>query len=220
LVPSADPRHCSVCDATAGANYTFSNGAPASISWQPASVQAGACVCAAPGAGTVVADVLLAGQRYKKCISCPAGTAADAATSSCLAANASRQPDLAFVLAALNARGASLSSQAATQAAWQNVLQGSGRSQLVTVPNSEPLAALLGPAARQCMEHASRDACSALANLCALQMYGRCGGGAAGRAAGGAPGWLAALLAAGEEGALAGSGPGCCRRRTGATRRP
>ncbi len=164
-----------MCDASSGANYTFSNGAPGSLRWQPASIQAGACVCAAPGPSTVVADVLLAGQRYKKCVACPAGTAPDAASGACLAANASRQPDLALALAALSARGASISSQTAAQAAWQNVLQGGGRSQLVTVPTSEPLAALLGPAACQCLEQSSREACSALANLCALQMYSRWG---------------------------------------------
>jgi hypothetical protein len=36
---------------------------------------------------------------------------------------------------------------------------------------SAPLAARLGPAARECMDDGSRQACNALANLCTLQMY-------------------------------------------------
>jgi hypothetical protein len=120
--------------------------------------------------------VHLAGQYYKKCITCPAGTTPDSATGSCqpsTSAGAVKQTDLAYVLATLNARGASLNSQTATQASWQNVLQANGRTQLVNIAPSQLLQELLGPAARQCMEQGSHDACNALANLCTLQMYSR-----------------------------------------------
>ncbi|KAF5827901.1 Meckelin [Dunaliella salina] len=42
-----------------------------------------------------------------------------------------------------------------------------------TVSGSVPLAVLLGPSARACLEGQSRSACNAVANLCVLQLYSR-----------------------------------------------
>lgn len=57
------------------------------------------------------------------------------------------------------------------QALIQDVLEPSGRMRAYTIAQSWPLANLLGPAARACINAGNREGCNAVANLCALQMY-------------------------------------------------
>jgi hypothetical protein len=57
------------------------------------------------------------------------------------------------------------------QAVIQGVLEPTGRERAYTVAQSYPLIHWLGPAARSCMDSGNREGCSAVANLCVLQMY-------------------------------------------------
>jgi hypothetical protein len=62
------------------------------------------------------------GRRYARCVVCPAGDAADAAAGACVPAGGGlRTPegDLAYVVAALNAKGAGINLQTATQVCLQ-----------------------------------------------------------------------------------------------------
>ena len=185
--PSSDGLGCALCDPQAGAEDGFAGGFALAATWSAAALSAGRCACAAPAPSRVVAAMAggggsdgsgtsSSGRRYARCVECPAGTAADAAGGTCApAAAAPRTPagDLAHVVAALNARGAGISLQAATQATLQAVHApgDGGDARAVVVEASAPLARLLGPAARRCMDDGERRGCNAVANLCALQLY-------------------------------------------------
>ncbi|GBF95222.1 meckelin [Raphidocelis subcapitata] len=173
--PAPDGLGCVLCDSSTGSDASFAGGFTLAASWQPAALSAaGRCGCAAPGGGLVVADMAAGGRRFRRCVMCPTGWTADAAAGVCApASGAPRTPeaDLVYTVAALNARGAGINLQTATQATIQAVLEPSGASPAYVVDSSAPLERLLGPAARECMDDASPRACNALANLCALQLY-------------------------------------------------
>jgi hypothetical protein len=116
--PSPNGLSCVLCDPQAGSQASFANGFALTAAWQPAGLSGGRCACAAPGAASVVVAMEEGGRRYSRCMVCPAGTAADAAAGVCsLGPGEPRTPDgdLAYVVAALNAKGAGISLQMATQ---------------------------------------------------------------------------------------------------------
>uniref|UniRef100_A0A383WB01 Meckelin n=1 Tax=Tetradesmus obliquus TaxID=3088 RepID=A0A383WB01_TETOB len=114
------------------------------------------------------------GRAFRRCLQCPAGSSPDASSGACVPPSGplrTAASDLAYVLGALNARGAGISTSTATQAVIQGVWEPSGSSRAYTVPQSLPLTSWQGPAARACMDAGDRVACNSLANLCVLQMY-------------------------------------------------
>jgi hypothetical protein len=119
-VLAPDKLRCVLCDASAGNDTSFSNGFSMAATWLPAAPAAGgvSCRCAAAAPGTVVSTVSDAGQLLQRCLVCPAGTTADASTASCVPPSGPPQSaarDLAYVLSALNGRGASILQTTATQ---------------------------------------------------------------------------------------------------------
>jgi hypothetical protein len=118
--PAPDGQGCILCDPQPGSDATFSSGYSLAATWEAAALADGKCACAAGApAGRVVAVMSSGGRRYSRCIVCPAGAAADAPAGACVPATGgaprTAAGDLAYVVAALNARGADINLLTATQ---------------------------------------------------------------------------------------------------------
>jgi hypothetical protein len=116
--PAADGLGCVLCDPQAGAAAAFSGGFSLAAAWQPAGLASGRCSCVDAGADTIVTAMAEGGRRFSRCVRCPSGTTPNRAAGLCSAGPGqprTPQGDLEYVVAALNAAGAGISLQTATQ---------------------------------------------------------------------------------------------------------
>uniref|UniRef100_A0A7S3QKR7 Meckelin n=1 Tax=Dunaliella tertiolecta TaxID=3047 RepID=A0A7S3QKR7_DUNTE len=162
-VPSADQRSCVRCDSSSGSLFLFRNGFALTQEWTPASGTGGSCSCDSGAADSIVTIVEREGNVLQRCITCPSGTSPNSGGDACVPDsntldNTTPLEDLQFVIEEL---GLGINVGAATEASFPST----------TVSGSVPLAVLLGPSAKACMEGQSRSACNAVANLCVLQLY-------------------------------------------------
>jgi hypothetical protein len=125
-----DGLSCVLCDPGSGSDSSFAAGFMMSTQWVPATLSpAGTCSCG-PNAAALAANASSAGAvltamegegglGLKRCVLCPTGSAPDAAGGSCVPTSGggprSAAQDLAYVLTALNARGAGIVPMTATQ---------------------------------------------------------------------------------------------------------
>ncbi|KXZ47359.1 hypothetical protein GPECTOR_36g81 [Gonium pectorale] len=176
--PDSSQRVCISCDGTSGASYDFRSGLAISQTWSSALLQSTtSCACQAPPAGAtaVIAQAESAGMSVQRCVVCPSGTVANsigqcAPTDASLSLPPTPSQQLTQAMSLL---GVSMTASAATQA-FLTVPSASGVSSLqLTVQQSQPLVDLLGPSALACRlgMGADREACNAVANLCALTLY-------------------------------------------------
>lgn len=136
--PAPDQLGCVLCDPTNGSDVRFANGYVLSAAWGPSSLSAArACACTPDAAAAANGSAISAastdrGLSFQRCLVCPAGTAPDAATGACVPPSGplpTPAGDLSYVVGALNARGAGILAQTATQVRMLAVRQ-TGRADM------------------------------------------------------------------------------------------